>query len=166
MGQSPAKLRTSLTTTSRDHNFQSQTRYNDMTAALRKQLAWCTTGMNINPLEYVNIFRLLVHAYKKRRMNLYFCRELDGRCNATQGKADNKNKPVIDLALKSYLAENPSATGINATFKEFVMASTKLFIFVGHDTTSAGALFHLPSPRPTPRHSLHGPCRAWPCIRP
>jgi hypothetical protein len=78
-----------------------------MTAALRKQLEWCTTGMSISPLEYVNIFRPLVHAYNKRRMDRYLSRDLDGRYSAIQGKAGNKNKSVNDLALKSYLAENP-----------------------------------------------------------
>jgi len=130
-----------LTATSRDHRFQSQTRYNDMTAALRKQLEWCTTGMNINPLEYINIFRPFIHAYNKHRMNRYLSRELDSRYSVIHGKADNKNKSVIDLALKTYLAENPSTAGINATFKDFAMAQIKLFIFAGHDTTSAGAIF-------------------------
>lgn len=83
-------------------------------------------------------------------MNLYLSRELDGHYSAIQGKAENKKESAIDLALKSYLAENPSATGINATFKEFAMAQLKLFIFAGHDTTSAGATFTYRSPRPTP----------------
>lgn len=74
-------------------------------------------------------------------MNRYLSRELDARYSAVQGQAEVKNKSVVDLALKSYLAENPSATGINASFKDFAMAQIKLFIFAGHDTTSAGAIF-------------------------
>ena len=101
-------------------------------------------------MEYINFFRPFVHMYNTRRMNCYLSRELDGRYNAIQGKSDNQNKSVIDLALKSYLAENPSAIGINADFKDFAMAQIKLFIFAGHDTTSAGAIFtyHLLSQHP------------------
>lgn len=97
--------------------------------------------MNINPLEYVNIFRPFVHMYNTHRMNRYLSREIHGRYSTIQGKTENRNKSVVDLALKSYLDENPEATGINADFKDFAMAQIKLFIFAGHDTTSAGAIF-------------------------
>jgi cytochrome P450 len=97
--------------------------------------------MNINPLEYVNIFRPFVHMYNTHRMNRYLSREIHGRYSTIQGKTENRNKSVFDLALKSYLDENPEATGINADFKDFAMAQIKLFIFAGHDTTSAGAIF-------------------------
>ncbi|KAL8744557.1 MAG: hypothetical protein Q9190_003216 [Brigantiaea leucoxantha] len=105
-----------------DHKFASQTKHNELTTALRNQLEWCTTGMNVNPLEYINIFRPLVH-------------------NNIQGDADPRNKSVVDLALKSYLKENPSATGIDAHFSSFAVGQIKLFIFTGHDTTSTGAIF-------------------------
>lgn len=83
-------------------------------------------------------------------MNRYLSRELDQRYSSIQDQADKRNKSVVDLALKAFLAENPSATGINATFKNFAMAQIKLFIFAGHDTTSAGAIFtyHLLSQHP------------------
>jgi hypothetical protein len=60
-----------------DHSFHSQTAYNDMTAALRTQLLWCTTGIDFDLLEYVNVFRPFVHAYNTYRMNRYLVRELD-----------------------------------------------------------------------------------------
>lgn len=106
--------------------------------------------MNVSPLEYINIFRPFVHMYNARKMNDYLIRELDHRYSAIQGLAENKAKSVVDLALKSYLDENPSATGINSDFKDFAMAQIKLFIFAGHDTTSTGAIFtyHLLSQHP------------------
>ncbi|KAF7917420.1 uncharacterized protein EAE98_010183 [Botrytis deweyae] len=134
-----------------DHRFCSQTSYNDMTAALRRQLLWCTTGMNINLLEYINIFRPFVHAYNSYRMNRYLSRELDKRYRNIKGtEIQKKDKSIVDLALKAYLAENPSATGIDKSFQNFAMAQIKLFIFAGHDTTSAGAIFtyHLLSQHP------------------
>lgn len=48
---------------------------------------------------------------------------------------------MVDLALKAYLEENPSATGIDTNSRDFTMAQIKLFIFAGHDTTSTGAVF-------------------------
>ncbi|APA13955.1 hypothetical protein SS1G_11247 [Sclerotinia sclerotiorum 1980 UF-70] len=131
--------------------FHSQTTYNDMTIALRRQLLWCTTGMNIELLEYINIFRPYVHAYNTYRMNRYLSRELNKRYRSIKGSEINrKDKSVVDLALKAYLAENPSATGIDKSFQDFAMAQIKLFIFAGHDTTSAGAIFtyHLLSQHP------------------
>ncbi|TGO52386.1 hypothetical protein BCON_0142g00120 [Botryotinia convoluta] len=131
--------------------FCSQTSYNDMTAALRRQLLWCTTGMNINLLEYINIFRPFVHAYNSYRMNRYLSRELDKRYRSIKGtEIQEKDKSIVDLALKAYLAENPSATGIDKSFQNFALAQIKLFIFAGHDTTSAGAIFtyHLLSQHP------------------
>lgn len=106
--------------------------------------------MNINPMEYINIFRPFVHTYNTRKMNRYLTDELGHRYSAIQENTDERNKSVIDLALKSYLEENPSATGITTDFKDFAMAQIKLFIFAGHDTTSAGAVFtyHLLSHHP------------------
>lgn len=97
--------------------------------------------MNVNPLEYINIFRPFVHLHNTRKMNKYLMRELDRRYSTIQGAAENKAKSVIDLALKSYLEEHPSARGINKDFRDFAMAQIKLFIFAGHDTTSTGAIF-------------------------
>ncbi|TGO36096.1 hypothetical protein BHYA_0135g00010 [Botrytis hyacinthi] len=77
-----------------DYRFCSQTSYNDMTAALRRQFIKCT-------------------------------------------EIQKKDKSIVDLALKAYLAENPSASGIDKSFQNFAMAQIKLFILAGHDTTSA-----------------------------
>lgn len=144
---------TTILTSSRDHNFHSQTKYNEMTSLLRNQILWCTTGLNFNLLEYINIFRPFVHMYNTRKMNRYLIRELDARYKTLQNDGETQarlGKSVIDLALKAYLAETPSAKGINPAFKEFAIAQIKLFIFAGHDTTSAAAVFtyHLLSQHP------------------
>ncbi|MCJ1245230.1 hypothetical protein MMC30_002433 [Trapelia coarctata] len=139
-----------------DHKFNSQLTYNDMTSALREQLRWCTYGIEMNPLEYFNVFRPFVHWYNTWRMDRYLARELDNRYDNIQGKA--KSKSIIDLALNSYLAEkeadgktNGKPNTIDTTFRDFAMSQVKLFIFAGHDTTSAGATFviHLLSKNPS-----------------
>lgn len=91
----------------RDHSFHSQTRYNDMTATLRTQLEWCTAGININPLEYINILRPLVHKYNAGRMYRYLSREIDQRYSSIQDQTEKRTKSIVDLALKAYLDENP-----------------------------------------------------------
>ena len=134
----------------RDHKFASQTNHNELTTALRQQLEWCTTGTNVNPFEYINVFRPLVHMYNTRRMNRYLKHELDNLYSAIQDAKGTRKKSVVDLALASYLTENPSASSINADFQDFAMAQIKLFVFAGHDTTSSGVVFtyHLLSQHP------------------
>ncbi|KAF5874720.1 putative afln vera monooxygenase protein [Botrytis fragariae] len=85
------------------------------------------------------------------RMNRYLSQELDKCYRSIKGtEIRKKDKLIVDLALRAYLAENPSATGIDKSFQNFAMAQIKLFIFAGHATTSAGAIFtyHLFSQHP------------------
>lgn len=97
--------------------------------------------MDVNLLEYINIFRPFVHAYNSYRMNRYLSREFDKRYRSIKSiEIQKKDKSIVDLALKAYLAESPSATGIDKSFQNFAMPQMKLFIFAGHDTTSAGAI--------------------------
>ena len=98
-------------------------------------------GLNIDPLEYINIFRPFVHTYFTFKMNRYLDQELDKRYRVIQGENSSRRKSVVDLALTSYLDEDPSAVGMTADFKDFAKAQIKLFVFAGHDTTSAGAVF-------------------------
>ncbi|KAL8990566.1 MAG: hypothetical protein Q9177_000810 [Variospora cf. flavescens] len=81
--------------------------------------------------------------YNTSVMNHYFTQELARRYGAMQETTAERNSKisVIDLALKAYLEELPTAKGIDADFKEFAMAQIKLFIFAGHDTISTVAVF-------------------------
>ena len=82
-------------------------------------------------------------------MNRYLHRELDERYETVQGNGEKRSelgKSVIDLALKAYLEENTDGRAVHAgkldrDFKDFVVGQIKLFIFAGHDTTSAAAVF-------------------------
>lgn len=146
---------TLLMIVSRDHKFNSQLQYNDMTSALRKQLEWCSIGIEINPLETFNFLRPAVHRYNTYRMNRYLSRELDNRYENVQSIDKPQEKSVIDLALKAYLDENPTISAKNEAssrkkFKDMAMAQIKLFLFAGHDTTSTTAVFtfHLLSKHP------------------
>ena len=96
-------------------------------------------------------------------MDRYLSRELDNRFAMRQDiKQDIKNKrskPVVDLALDAYLAEQPekaSIRGLDPTFKEFAMSQMKTFLFAGHDTTSSTLCYayHLLSKTPTAKQKL------------
>ena len=112
-----------------------------MTSALRSQLKWSTTGIEINLLLKLNFLRPFVNMYNTWRMNRYLNPLFADRYSAFQEKDAGPGKSVIDLALKSYLAENPSAQSIPDAFKEVAIAQVKLFIFAGHDTTSSAVIF-------------------------
>lgn len=114
-----------------------------MTSALRSQLSWSTTGIEINLLLKLNFLRPFVHMYNTWRMNRYLVPRLEERYNLMKGKEANPGKSVIDLALKAYQAENPSTETIPVAFREVAIAQIKLFIFAGHDTTSSSTIFTL-----------------------
>ena len=136
-----------------DHKLNSQTAPNQLTSALRRQLSWCTVGIETNPLEHLNVVRPLVHWYNTYRMDSYISRELESRYDLALDKP--KSKSVVDLALKSYLAERSppqqKATAMDATFRKFVRSQIKLFLLAGHDTTSATSVyvFYLLSKHPS-----------------
>ncbi len=46
-------------------------------------------------------------------------------------------KSIINLVLHTYLAENPSQSPVDNTFKTFAVSQVKQFLFSGHDTTSS-----------------------------
>lgn len=112
-----------------------------MTSALRSQLKWSSTGIEINLLNKLNFLYPVVNAYNTWRMDRYLNPLFDSRYSAFQDKGTIPGKTVIDLALKAYLAENPSAKIIPDAFRETAIAQIKLFIFAGHDTTSSAVIF-------------------------
>jgi len=112
-----------------------------MTSALRSQLRWSTTGIEINLFLKLNFLRPLVNMYNTWRMDRYLNPLLIERYSHMLGQNANSGKSVIDLALKAYLAENPSGENIPDAFKEAAIAQIKTFVFAGHDTTSSAVIF-------------------------
>ncbi|KAF2743074.1 cytochrome P450 [Sporormia fimetaria CBS 119925] len=127
-----------------DHDFRSQSHYNDMTSALRHQIEWSSTGVEINPFQMFNFLRPFVNMYNTYRMNRYLYPLLSKRYASISGPdGGNPGKSVIDLALSAYRSENPSAASrdIPPAFTEAAISQIKLFIFAGHDTTSSATIF-------------------------
>lgn len=83
-------------------------------------------------------------------MDRCVARELDKRFATLEERSKQKN--IIDLALNTYLKENPPAKtqSVNRTmdsrFKQAAIDNIKVFIFAGHDTSSSAicyAFYHL-----------------------
>ena len=141
-----------------DHRFSCQTGDNAMVTALKRQIEWSSFSIDPNPFEQVNVLRPLVHWYNTRMMNLYLSRQLDMRYSNVHIDAI-KGKSMVDLALKSHIS-NPPSTGIapsatspmiDAGFKEKLISQIKTFLFAGHDTTAATAvyMYHLLAKHPS-----------------
>ena len=74
-------------------------------------------------------------------MNTYISKELDKRFAEYQLRSKfAPSRSVIDLALESYMAENPSSKAskrMDPGFKKWATTQIRLFLFAGHDSTSS-----------------------------
>ncbi len=113
-----------------DHQFNSQTTYNEMTSALQSQLKWCSAGISSNVLDYINIARPLVHWYNASRMNRYLSHILLERQKPGEKSRQHNHKSIVDLALQEDAA-------VDETSKEVLISHIKLFLLAGYDTTAA-----------------------------
>lgn len=76
-------------------------------------------------------------------MNNYISKELDKRFVERYSRDNDKNvtsRSIIDLALESYMADNPcidASKGMGKSFKAWAITQIRLFLFAGHDSTSS-----------------------------
>jgi len=108
------------------------------------QIRWHQPNGDANPFEYLNIVRKAVHWWNGRQMDRYIGNELDKRYSEYKADRDGKRtKAVIDLVLQAYLPENnrtkstPSSDKLDPEFRAFAISQIRLFVFVGHDSTSS-----------------------------
>lgn len=123
-----------------DVRFNSQTSYCDMTAALREQIPWCSFGIELSPLAFLNPIAPLVRRWNAYRMNRWIIPKLEARYASNQ--VVSLGRTVIDLALKTYYEDNAKSSTegplkMDATFRHFAISQLKLFVFAGHDTTAS-----------------------------
>ncbi|MCJ1261444.1 hypothetical protein MMC22_001308 [Lobaria immixta] len=126
-----------------DAHFGSQRSRNPMIDALRRQIRLLSFG-EINPFRQYNPVRPIMHYYNTRQMNKSLSQQLDGRFATYQNQNSRPTKSVVDLAFESYIAEEPNfklKKGMDATFKDYAISQTKLFLFSGHDTTSSSICY-------------------------
>ena len=110
-----------------------------------------------NPFQYLNIIRKTVQWWNGRQMDRYIGNELDKRYTESRADPEGKRtKAVIDLVLQAYLPENDtlkrrsSDKKLDPDFRAFAISQIRLFMFVGHDSTSSTICYilHLLSTHP------------------
>lgn len=81
--------------------------------------------------------------YNSRQMDSYIGNELEKRYDDYRANSElddqKQSKSVIDLALQSYLAENPgkATQKLDRIFRRHATRQIRLFLFAGNDTTSS-----------------------------
>ncbi|KAL8861293.1 MAG: hypothetical protein Q9178_002165 [Gyalolechia marmorata] len=138
-----------------DMPLQAQTSENDLVKAFRDQLHWMPLPNDINFFRVYNPMKWIVHRANTRIMNQYLDQLLEQRfADRQQEKRFNskRSKPIIDLALDTYLKETGQSDGsaLPRKFKQSAIDQFKTFLFAGHDTTSSTACYiiHLLSMHP------------------
>ena len=93
-----------------------------------------------DPLQYLNLARRFMFWWNGRQMDRYIGKELDKRYSEYKADPESKRtKAVIDLVLQAYLPENAktSSEKLDPKFRAFAISQIRLFVFVGHDSTSS-----------------------------
>ncbi|MCJ1311863.1 hypothetical protein MMC25_005536 [Agyrium rufum] len=128
--------------------------YNALADCMLNQIRWHQNNAETNPLEYLNLVRRAVHWRNGRRMDDYIGKELDKRYAEYKSDPESKRtKAIIDLVLQAYLSEGSATTKTTTTtttkttttksgkldpkFRAFAICQIRLFVFLGHDSTSS-----------------------------
>lgn len=104
------------------------------------QIRWHQANADTNPLQNLNVARRMVHWSNGRQMDKYIGDELDKRYSEYKADPESKrSKAVIDLVLQAYLPENTKSMPekLDSGFRAFAISQIRLFVFVGHDSTSS-----------------------------
>ncbi|CAG8983209.1 hypothetical protein HYALB_00004037 [Hymenoscyphus albidus] len=111
----------------------------DMIGETILQIHWIApTGFN--PFASFNLVRGFIHWWNSRKMNLYIGEEVDRRYLEYKIDTEKKrSRAVIDLVLQTYLENDTGKTHekLDPDFRAFAIRQIRLFVYVGHDTTSS-----------------------------
>ena len=126
--------------------------YNALADCMLSQVRWHQPNGEGNPFEYLNIVRKGIHWWNGRQMDKYIDKELSKRFKEYQADLDSKRtKAIIDLVLQTYMSDEAGvrsgtfADCLDPSFRAFAISQIRLFVFVGHDSTSSTIcyIFHL-----------------------
>jgi cytochrome P450 len=136
-----------------DHPLNSLVSENELASAFLSAVAITPQINNPLALSRINPILPLKRRYYERKMNKYLEKVLDDRLKArnTAGAATLSSKrgrkPVIDLALDEYIAQQKgegrpgSVSSSDKNFKSFAIDQMKTFLLAGHDTTSSALAY-------------------------
>ncbi|KAL9127707.1 MAG: hypothetical protein Q9217_003458 [Psora testacea] len=121
-----------------------QQRYNALADCMLSQVRWHQANAEGNPFEYLNFVRKTIHWWNGRQMDKYIDHELKERYREYKADQESKRtKAIIDLVLQNYMSEKDgertkaSADELDSSFRAFATRQIRLFVFVGHDSTSS-----------------------------
>lgn len=105
------------------------------------QIRWHQANAEANPFEYLNVIRKAIHWWNGRQMDKYISNELTKRYREYKAEnAGKRTKAIIDLVLQNYMPGRMSLSSVDELdpdFRAFAISQIRLFIFVGHDSTSS-----------------------------
>ncbi|KAL8999953.1 MAG: hypothetical protein Q9169_001359 [Polycauliona sp. 2 TL-2023] len=138
-----------------DLSLNAQTSENAIVKAFRDQLRWMPLPNDMNLFRKYNPMKWFAYRANTKIMNRYLGELLQQRFTHRQQEDrvnTKRSKPIIDLALDTYLQETGQSGGstLPAQFKRSAIDQFKTFLFAGHDTTSSTACYivHLLSKHP------------------
>jgi cytochrome P450 len=132
----------------RNTELAAQRGYSTLADCMLSQIRWHQAGAEVNPFGFLNVARWYVHWSNGRQMDRLIGRELDKRYNEYKSDPENmRRKAVIDLVLQAYIPESESAAvnpeKLDPGFRAFAIRQVRLFLFVGHDSTSSTVCYAL-----------------------
>ncbi|KUJ23773.1 sterigmatocystin biosynthesis P450 monooxygenase StcS [Mollisia scopiformis] len=105
-----------------------------------------------NPFGSLNVARWYMEWRNGRRMDKYIGDELDRRYAEFKADSDNsRTKAVMDIILQAYMGDGKTKPErLDPEFRAFAIRQIRLFVFVGHDSTSSTICYilHLLSQHP------------------
>jgi len=104
------------------------------------QIRWHQAGAEVNPFGFLNVARLYIEWSNGQQMDKYVGKLLDGRYEDHKNVPESKrSKSVLDLVLQAYLSEGSKAMPdkLDPKVRAFAIRQIRLFVFVGHDSTSS-----------------------------
>ena len=117
------------------------------------QIRWHQPNADANPLGHFNVIRRVIEWWNGRQMDRYIGNEIDHRFSEYKTDlSDKRHKSVIDLVLQAYIAQSGEQQPkiLDPEFRAFAIRQIRLFVFLGHDSTSSTICYalHLLSQNP------------------
>jgi cytochrome P450 len=117
------------------------------------QIRWQQPSAETNLLGFANVARWFMQWWNGRQMDRYIGDELDRRYAEFKSDSNNtRSKAVIDIILQAYIEDSKAKPEkLDPEFRAFAIRQIRLFVFVGHDSTSSTICYclHLLSQNPS-----------------
>lgn len=140
-----------------DTKLNYQRRENELAAALRSSIEWTSWRAQLNPISRYLTIRPLIHWLNGRIMHRYISNEIDQQFaknieavasenNSTKTSSNNikpKSRSIVSLLIDDLHreAESNDLYEIKQDVKTAMASQLRVFLFAGHDTSSAALTY-------------------------